>query len=134
MITLAAELPQLFASHWTARGLAARIRAVDVEALCDEYRRLRNNAPLRSGTGKRYFVGHNGIPSSSAASNRLEEHTALALMNLGRRWPQTQGGWFRLLDYQLPLKSRQADARIANYGDSAFNSTARRRFRAQGSN
>ena len=50
MTTLAAELAQLFASRWPARGLAVRIRAVDFEALCDEYRRLRKNAPLRSAT------------------------------------------------------------------------------------
>jgi hypothetical protein len=45
-------------------------------------------------------------------SNRKEEHLAIALFNLGRRWPQPGGGWSGLLDYQVPLKSRQADARI----------------------
>lgn len=49
---------------------------------------------------------------SVGLSNRKEEHCAIALVNLGRRWPRPDGGWFRLLDYQVPLKARQSDARI----------------------
>jgi len=59
----------------------------------------------------RYDMTSN-IPSSAGSSNRLEEHTAIALMNLDRLWPLPCGGWFRLLDYQVPLKANQADARV----------------------
>ena len=59
----------------------------------------------------RYDMTSN-IPSSAGSSNRLEEHTAIALMNLDRFWPLPCGGWFRLLDYQVPLKANQADARV----------------------
>ena len=52
------------------------------------------------------------MPSTTRDSNRREEHTAIALVNLGRRWALPDGGWFRLLDYQVPLKARQADSRI----------------------
>ena len=112
MPDLATNCPVLFQRRWPARGLAATIAAVDADALCAEYRALRDNAPRRSLTGKRYFVGHTGVPSSSGASNRREEHTAIALWKLDRSWPLPRGGSFRLLDYQVPLKSARADGRV----------------------
>ncbi len=86
--------------------------SLDVEALSAEYATLRENAPRRSLADKVYFVGHTGMPSASARSNRLEEHYAIALLNLGRRWPRIDGGWFRLLDYQVPLKARRTDGAV----------------------
>ncbi len=50
------------------------------------------------------------MASAAVGSNRLGEHCALALVNPGRRWPRPEGGCFRLLDYQVPIKARQADA------------------------
>jgi len=64
---------------------------------------------IRRFTRKR--IGTSGIRSSASGSNRLEEHTAIALVNLDRFW-LPGGGWFRSLDYQVPLKAKQADARV----------------------
>jgi hypothetical protein len=106
------SFPILFGSQWGARGLDGLIAALDTKALCAEYVALRANAPRRSSVGKAYFVGHSGVPSASGSSNRLEEHYELALINLRRRWPRADGGWFCLLDYQVPLKARQSDAGV----------------------
>jgi hypothetical protein len=104
--------PILFESRWPSRGLDEAVAAVVPDALCTEYADLREGAPRRSLGGKPYFVGHTGVSASTGSSNRLEEHFALALFNLGRRWPSLGGGWVRLLDYQVPLKARQSDANI----------------------
>lgn len=109
---IALAFPILFGGRWSARGLDKMIASVDPNALCAEYGALRARAPRRSLVGKKYFVGHSGVPSASGRSNRLEEHCAIALFNLDRRWPRSGGGWFRLLDYQVPLKARQSDAGI----------------------
>jgi hypothetical protein len=109
---LRTSFPILFGSRWQARGLSEAVASLDPGALCAEYARFRELAPRRSRVGKSYFVGHSGVPSASGGSNRLEEHCAIALVNLRRRWPRPEGGWFQLLDYQVPLKARQADARI----------------------
>lgn len=104
--------PILFNRRWPAQGLEGVIASVEPDALCAEYVALRESAPRRARSGKSYFVGHTGIASGAGASNRLEEHCAIALVNLGQRWPRPDGGWFRLLDYQVPLKARQADTGI----------------------
>lgn len=109
---LAESFPVLFGSRWRARGLDEAIASVEPDALCAEYAALRESAPRRSLVGKQYFIGHSGVASAAGRSNRLEEHCAIALVNLGRRWPRPDGGWFRLLDYQVPLKAAQTDARI----------------------
>jgi hypothetical protein len=106
------DFPILFGRQSRTKGLDAAIAAIDVDALCAEYAKLREDAPRRSRSGKSYFVGHSGIPSSASSSNRLEEHTAIALVNLDRFWPLPGGGWVRLLDYQVPLKAKRADARV----------------------
>jgi len=106
------SFPILFGNRWRARGLDQAIASVDPDALSAEYAALGESAPRRSLAGKPYFVRHAGVVSAAGAINRLEEHCAIALVNLGRRWPRRDGGWFRLLDYQVPLKARQADARI----------------------
>lgn len=104
--------PNLFGGRWPATGLAAAIAKIDVNILAIEYATLQKNAPRRSQSGKPYFVGHSGVPSSKGETNRLEEHMAIALLNLDRCWPLPRSGWFRFLDYQVPLKATQADARI----------------------
>ncbi len=112
-LSYADRFPVLFASRTTARGLDEAITATDLERLCAEYAGLRASAPSRTAAGKRYFVdGHDGVPSTTKASNRAEEHLAIALWFLGQRWPLQDGETFRLLDYQVPLKARQGDAKV----------------------
>ncbi len=111
-IDLRTSFPTLFSNQWPARGLSDAIASVDIDTLCAEYDGLREAAPRRSQAGKKYFVGHTGVPSTKGASNRLEEHTAIALFNMGWRWPRSDGGWFRFIDYQVPLKGRQTDANV----------------------
>lgn len=107
-----AKFPILFGRRWPARRLRAAIAAVDPVAVCAEYVGLQQCAPRRSAAGKLFFVGHTGLVPAAGMSNRKEEHLAIALFNLGRRWRWPGGGWFRLLDYQVPLKAQQADARV----------------------
>lgn len=104
--------PMLFRRDWPARNLADSISSIDVSSLCSEYSVLRKHAPCRSKTGKSYFVGHSGVPSSGSKSNRLEEHLAIALVNLKKQWSRANGERFQLLDYQVPLKARQTDAGV----------------------
>lgn len=111
-VDFAESFPILFGSRWGARGLDGAMASIDPDDLCAEYSALLKAAPRRAHAGKTYFVGHTGVPSAAGSSNRLEEHCAIALVNLGRRWPRPEGGWFRILDYQVPLKASQADARI----------------------
>lgn len=88
--------------------MAEDLAAIDIPQICDEYERLRLVAPKRSPELS-YFVGHDGIPTTSHASNRREEHIAIALANLGQNWSLNGLGEFEFLDYQVPLKSQQAD-------------------------
>jgi hypothetical protein len=107
-----AKFPILFGRRWPARRLDLAIASVDPAAVCAEYAGLQECAPRRSAAGKLFFVGHTGLVPAAGMSNRKEEHLAIALINLKRRWPRPGGGWSSLLDYQVPLKARQADARI----------------------
>ena len=102
----------LFDARWPARGLDEKIASTDVDALVKEYRALVASAPSRSSVGKRYFVGHQGVKTSSHQSNRGEEHLASALWQTRNHWPRVGGGWFKMLDYQFPLKARQRDKGI----------------------
>ena len=109
---LPASCPALFQGRWVATGLDRQIAAVNLEHLCQEYRFVREHAPSRTQRGKNYFTGHNGIPSTGGYSNRREEHGAIALFNLQRDLQHPDGGSFRFLDYQFPLKARQSDRGI----------------------
>jgi hypothetical protein len=109
--TLPERFPLLFSRDFKARNLSDAISGVDGESLAAEYFSLKEEAPRRSNQGKRYFVGHTGITSSRGSSNRLEEHCAIALLRLDQWWPGIGDDW-RLLDYQVPLKARQADAGV----------------------
>lgn len=94
------------------KGLAQNIASINRDDLGDEYKRLMGYAPRRSDRDKRYFVGHDGVPSGSRGSNLYEEHLAMALWNCKERWPHPNGSLFCLLDYQFPLKARQSDKGI----------------------
>ncbi|MEG9861846.1 MAG: hypothetical protein V6Z81_05005 [Parvularculales bacterium] len=84
----------------------------DLDALYREYFCLRKNAPSRTSRGKKYFVGHDGIPSTRGHSNRREEHSAIALVNLQHHWKYPPGGGFRFLDYQVSLRTQQTDTGV----------------------
>jgi len=62
---------------------------------------------------KKYFVGHTGVTSSRDATNRIEDHLAVALWNShgpGRSpLALEDGDALTLLDYQVPLKARLDD-------------------------
>jgi len=111
MIDPFASYPTLF-GKWPAKGLAAATARLDISVLTAEYTSLRRDAQQRSKSGKRYFVNHSGRPPSDTGSNRLEEHVAIALVNLDRFWPLPRGGSFRFLDYQVPLKAAQRNPAI----------------------
>ena len=102
----------LFKKIWHVSGLAESISCIDRDVLCREYEELRQCAPRRHPP-KRYFVdGHDGTLSTAGKSNRLEEHLAIVLWRVRGWWPSADGGRFRLLDYQFPLKARQGDTGI----------------------
>jgi len=84
---------------------------MDVGDLVLRYERQRESAPSRALVGKRYFVGHRGVTSSSGTTNRIEEHLAVALANLEVLKIGT-ARTVRILDYQVPLKAAQSDAGI----------------------
>ncbi len=107
-----AKFPLLFRKTWNATGLANAIAAVDVDALCKEYRGLTECAPGRSESDNKYFVGHTGETSPRKRNKRKgydEQRYAIALVNLEVDWPCANGGVFSLLDYQVPLKAWQED-------------------------
>lgn len=106
------EFPFLFRRKWDRKGLDLQISKIDADTLCSEYNSLKKVAPRRDPEKQVFFVGHSGIPSSSAGSNRREEHIAICLVNMHRKWALSDGGWFRFLDYQVPLKARRADQGI----------------------
>lgn len=101
----------LFKKDWHTTRLDEDIAKIDRKALRDEYKQLVENALHRSDKQK-YFVCHDGKLPSSKKSNRREEHLAVALWNLKGRWPCPDGGWFRLLDYQVPLQAQRSDQGI----------------------
>jgi len=81
------------------RDLATEVRSLDLDAICSEFDRLIQAAPRRASSGKRYFtVSHEGIPSSRDATNRREEHLAIALRNLDCYWARPNGGCIKLID------------------------------------
>ena len=107
-------MSELLGGAWPTTGLALRIERVDRNRLVKEYVEARRNAPRRGDRGKRFFVeGHDGRLSGKKTSARFEEHLAMAIWRFrDARWPRPDGGWWRCLDYQFPLKAEQADARV----------------------
>ncbi len=95
---------------WPPTGLEQSIASVDADALAAEYRVLRENAPRRltsyfsaqrDGTTKERLPGTRGI--------QWEPRYAMALWNLGCRWPRLTSGWHCFRDYQMPLKAIRAN-------------------------
>ena len=101
----------LFKKDWRTTKLAKDIANIDRKTLRDEYKQLIKTAPRRSDK-KKYFVCHDGKLSPNGKSSQREEHMAVALWNLERQWPRPNGGWFRLLDYQVPLQAHRSDQGI----------------------
>jgi len=95
------------------RNFPATASALDADELLVIYKALRDTAPHRHERGRKYFVeGHIGVPSTKGASNRVEEHLAIALCNDMAGLPLGESDEIGLLDYQVPLKARQSDAGI----------------------
>ena len=105
------DYPILFKKDWQTTNLARAIAKLDRNDLCDEYKKLVQNAPRRSDRDKCYFVRHDGKHEAND-SNRREEILAMALWNLRDSWPPPGDCSFRLLDYQFPLKAQQSDLGI----------------------
>ena len=105
----------LFRKRWPATGLAETISRIDRDTLCLEYKELKRCAPQRAEKRNPYFVEeHIGVLETKVKENgnRFEEHLAIALWNLNECWPRHDSGWFRLLDYQFPLKAQLSDKGI----------------------
>jgi hypothetical protein len=95
----------------TQVALVNELLTADIRGMFDAERR---SAPRRGDRGKSYLQDHDGIPSTGAATNRGEEHLAIALFN--RFGLHSEGlhvggiGPMRVAEYQVPLKARQADS------------------------
>lgn len=87
--------------------------AADVEQLAHLYENLKRVAPRRHAARKRYLSARrNGVTFSGEASNRREEHRAVALRNAshdGVAFVLPDGRPLAIIDYQMPLKARQGD-------------------------
>ncbi len=105
------DFPILFNKEWRITGLAEKISKIDRSDLIKECKKLRRCAPRRSSD---YFVGHSGkIPKAVGSIPKpSERHLEIALWNLKGSWACPDGGRFRLLDYQFPLKDQQLDEGI----------------------
>jgi len=99
--------------------------SIDVDQLHVIYEALRDTAPRRHERNKMYFVGHSGVPSTIEASNRFEEHLAIALCNDHGALTLDGSDELRLLDYQVPLKARQSDAGIGKIDIVALTASRR---------
>jgi len=107
------SLVELFQSA-EVNSFASSARAMG--ALSDDqlfilFEQQRKTAPCR-GLYKHYFVGHNGKTTSSNATNRREEHLAIAVWQAYRQTGFALPDGTRLfpVEYQLPLKSHRNPA------------------------
>ena len=98
-------------AKWPTMGLASAIDRIDRNKLVREFDDARKTAPRRHDQGRMYFVpGHEGRLTGETESGRFEEHLAMAIWRFqGMRWPRQGGGWFRFLDYQVPLQETRAN-------------------------
>ena len=117
MINYTLKYKNLFCRENRATELSKHIANLSVERLADEFEELINTAPRRHSSKKTYFVGHDGIPSTTGETNRREEHLAMALWGKYPAQPVSGSHLCGLnkiiqLDYQLPLKSTRYDAGI----------------------
>lgn len=90
--------------------------SVEAAALSEDELLLRfdqqSKAAPRRGLHRSYFVGHSGKTTSGQATNRREEHLAIALWSAYRESGFTLPDSMILfpVDYQLPLKSHRNEA------------------------
>ena len=86
---------------------------MDLDGVVDAYWSMKAAAPRRHNRKppKQYFVGHTGIPSTGAKTNRLEEHLAIAMWSSDASL-ELEGSRVELLDYQVPMKAYQSDRGI----------------------
>ena len=98
-------------AKWRTTELASAIDRIDRNKLVREFDDARKTAPRRHDRGKKYFVpGHEGRLTGETESKRFEEHLAMAIWRFREaRWPRSDGGWFRFLDYQVPLRETHAN-------------------------
>ena len=101
----------LFPRRWPKSSLAEDISNMDVAAYREAYRSLMTQAPKRP-PARPYLGGRTGFPNTEGATNRREEHFAIAMVNAQQSWTLPDGQALELLDYQVPLKARRADREI----------------------
>jgi hypothetical protein len=87
---------------------ASAIAALSQDELLFRFDQQRKAAPHR-GLYRPYFVGHDGRTTSGRATNRREEHLAIALWRAYRQsgFALPDGTMLFPIEYQLPLKSRR---------------------------
>ena len=88
---------------------------LNIPELNQEYEKLIRVAPQRHEHGKKYFVEGHDLFLGHWKSNRKEEHVAGALFNACQKGatfalPNQQN--LKIIDYQLPLKSKRGDEGI----------------------
>jgi hypothetical protein len=94
---------------------AAEISILRQSNLRSKYQIEVENAPDRNSVGKKYIVGHDGIPSTGGYTNRNEEHLAIAIFNFYNPRQSDKELFLcideglKVIDYQLPLKARRND-------------------------
>ena len=94
---------------------AAEISKLYESDLKFKYQTEVENAPNRNLVGKKYIVGHDGIPSTGDYTNRYEEHLAIAIFNFYNPKQSDEGLFLcseeglKVIDYQFPLKARRND-------------------------
>jgi hypothetical protein len=97
----------------SARDFASVVASLSIPWVVSEYRHDQAVAPRRPRRQKSFFLAdHQGIPNSRHSTNRIEEHLTLALYaahSRGGRLVRPTGDRLRLINYQIPLKERQAD-------------------------
>ena len=85
---------------------------MDVASYSQAYQDQMTQAPERA-LSQPYLGGRPGYPSSTNENTTCkEEHLAMALVNAQPGWYLPDETKFKLLDYQVPLQSAQADAGI----------------------
>ena len=87
---------------------ALAMAALSQDELLFRFEQQRRTAPHR-GLHRSYFVGHNGKTTSGRATNRREEHLAIALWRAYRQsgFALPDGIMLFPVEYQLPLKSHR---------------------------
>jgi hypothetical protein len=98
--------------HNAAGRFSTACTQIETSDLITGYESLVATAPHRHDADRRYFVGHDGRPSTGSRTNRIEEHLAMALVNDHAHWEIPTRTSVDLLDYQFPLKAHRTDAGI----------------------